>query len=296
MIKYSDIFDKIKSIYKKVINYINTSEEITSFVEKSKYFIYNFRYTIYLLILTVVFIVCKSKYNYNFKTDKITENIKNAKYVENAVAINKSNFLTTYKSIKETCKITQSNQKLRLFLISNKARFEVYLKAYNEYNNLAVLTMFDSYKKTVKLNNFVLFPDILSKGVEVGNNLYVSKTVNDLKYFYRKLQLKEDKKNYLQYVRTDFIRKNIGEAVLNNKLEFVGITNEVGDGGIFGKKMEVINYSVIKDFLYQNGVKYALNSTNVNLFFVKNYIYDINYKLVCVVETPPVPRTFKVYR
>ena len=60
--------------------------------------------------------------------------------------------------------------------------------------------------------------------------------------------------------------------------------------------MEVINYSVIKDFLYQNGVKYALNSTNVNLFFVKNYIYDINYKLVCVVETPPVPRTFKVYR
>ena len=296
MIKYSDIFDKIKSIYKKVINYINTSEEITSFVEKSKYFIFNFRYSIYLLFFCIIFVVCKSKYNYNFKTDEITENIRNSKFVGNAVAVNKTNFLTTYKSIKDTCKITQSNQKLRLFLISNNTRFEVYLKAYNEYNNLAILTMLDSYKKTVKLNNFVLFPDILSKGVEVGNNLYVSKSVNDLKYFYRKLQLKEDKKNYLQYVRTDFIRKNIGEAVLNNKLEFVGITNEVGEGGVFSKKMEVINYSVIKDFLYQNGVKYALNSTNVNLFFVKNYIYDINYKLVCVVETPPVPRTFKVYR
>lgn len=296
MIKYSDIFDKIKSIYKKVINYINTSEEITSFVEKSKYFIYNFRYSIYLLFFCIIFVVCKSKYNYNFKTDEITENIRNSKFVGNAVAVNKTNFLTTYKSIKETCKITQSNQKLRLFLISNKARFEVYLKAYNEYNNLAVLTMFDSYKKTVKLNNFVLFPDILSKGVEVGNNLYVSKTVNDLKYFYRKLRLKEDKKNYLQYVRTDFIRKNIGEAVLNNKLEFVGITNEVGEGGVFGKKMEFVNYSVIKDFLQQNRVGYTLNSMDVNLFFVKNYIYDINYKLVCVVETPPVPRTFKVYR
>ena len=296
MIKYSDIFDKIKSIYKKVINYINTSEEITSFVEKSKYFIYNFRYSIYLLFFCIIFVVCKSKYNYNFETDEITDNIRNSKFVGNAVAVNKTNFLTTYKSINDTCKITQSNQKLRLFLMSKNTRFEVYLKAYNEYNNLAVLTMFDSYKKTVKLNNFVLFPDILSKGVEVGNNLYVSKTVNDLKYFYRKLQLKEDKKNYLQYVRTDFIRKNIGEAVLNNKLEFVGITNEVGEGGVFGKKMEVVNYGIIKDFLYQNGVRYALNSTNVNLFFVKNYIYDINYKLVCVVETPPVPRTFKVYR
>lgn len=296
MIKYRDIFNKIKSIYKKVINYINTSEQITIFVERSKYFIYNFRYSIYLLFFCIIFVVCKSKYNYNFETDEITDNIRNSKFVGNAVAVNKTNFLTTYKSINDTCKITQSNQKLRLFLMSKNTRFEVYLKAYNEYNNLAVLTMFDSYKKTVKLNNFVLFPDILSKGVEVGNNLYVSKTVNDLKYFYRKLQLKEDKKNYLQYVRTDFIRKNIGEAVLNNKLEFVGITNEVGEGGVFGKKMEVVNYGIIKDFLYQNGVRYALNSTNVNLFFVKNYIYDINYKLVCVVETPPVPRTFKVYR
>ena len=296
MIKYRDIFNKIKSIYKKVINYINTSEQITIFVERSKYFIYNFRYTIYLLIFVVIFIVCKSKYDYNFKTDKITENIKNAKYVENAVAVNKTNFITTYKAIKDTCRITGSNQKLRLFLISNDSKFEVYLKAYNEYNNLALLTMFDRYKKTVKLNNFVLFPDILSKQVEVGSGVYISKTINDLNYFYNKAILKEDKKTYIKYIKTDFIRKNLGEVVLNNKLEIIGITNEIGWGGIFSKKMEVINYSVIKDFLYQNGVKYALNSTNVNLFFVKNYIYDINYKLVCVVETPPVPRTFKVYR
>ena len=296
MIKYRDIFNKIKSIYKKVINYINTSEQITIFVERSKYFIYNFRYTIYLLIFVVIFIVCKSKYDYNFKTDKITENIKNAKYVENAVAVNKTNFITTYKAIKDTCRITGSNQKLRLFLISNDSKFEVYLKAYNEYNNLALLTMFDRYKKTIKLNNFVLFPDILSKQVEAGSGVYISKTINDLNYFYNKAILKEDKKTYIKYIKTDFIRKNLGEVVLNNKLEIIGITNEIGRGGIFSKKMEVINYSVIKDFLYQNGVKYALNSTNVNLFFVKNYIYDINYKLVCVVETPPVPRTFKVYR
>ena len=296
MIKYNDIFNKIKNSYKQAINYINTNKQVTDFIEKSRYFIYNFRYTIYLLIFVVVFIVCKSKYDYNFKTDKITESIKNAKYVENAVAINKTNFITTYKAIQDTCKITSSNQKLRLFLISNDTKFEVYLKAYNEYNNLAVLTMFDRYKKTVKLNNFVLFPDILSKQVEVGAGLYVSKTVNDLNYFYKKSKLKEDKKNYLQYVKTDFIRKNLGEVVLNNKLEIVGITNDVGQGGIFGKKMEVVNYSTIKDFLYQNSVRYALNSTNANLFFVKNYIYDINYKLVCVVETPPVPRTFKVYR
>lgn len=293
----NNIFIKIRNSINEFKKYINSNKNISSFVEKTSYFLYNFRHTIFLIIGIILFICIKSSYKYNFETDNITNNIDNSKFVGNAVAVNGFSFVTNYKSIQDTCKITKPNQKLRLFLISNNNRFEVSITNYDEFMDIAILTMLHRYRQNTRIKNFVLFPNMKTFKTKSGDYVYLSKTINDLKYKYKKVKLKEDKQSYIQYVNVDKIRKNTGELVLNDKLEFVGITADMKGSKISPvKKMEVVTQDKIRNFLRGNGVYYFTNMRNDDLSVVVNYIYDINYKLVCSVETPPVPRTFKIYK
>ena len=265
--------------------------------DKITYFLKNFKYSLILICLLIIFLIIRNYYKNNYSNDKIVEVLNNSKFVGNAVAINKYSFLTTYNSIINTCKIKTKNERLKIFLAYNDSVFEVVLSNYDEYKDLAVLTMHGAYKKYINLNNFVLF----SKTNKTSNKdiVFVSRTTNGFKYQYDRKKIKEDKKLYTEYVKMDKFRKNNGEIILNNKLEFVGMVSDTKRNryfNLFNKKVNVVNVGDIKDFLRNSGVYYYVNIKDSNLYLVKNYIDSINYKVLCYIEKPEIKRVFKVYK
>ncbi|MBR2141275.1 MAG: hypothetical protein IJ853_02865 [Rickettsiales bacterium] len=289
--------DTIKNEINSFVKYVNSNKNITKVIDKAKYFIYNFRYAIFLLVGLIIFLKINGIYKRNFSTSRISYFIDNSKFANNAIAINGHNFLTTYNSIKKACQVRNSSDKLRFFLVSSDKIFEVYIKNYSEYMDLAILTMTDEYARVVDVDNFVVFPRVVN--VNKNDDVYVSKTINDVRYKYKKFKLKENKKDYVKYVDLDRIRQNTGEVVLSDKLEFSGITSDnVKDSGfkLFKKKIEVITPDIVKPYLRSNNVGYYVNMDNADLYSLTNYTNRINYKLVCRTETKVVPRVFKVYR
>lgn len=280
----------------KIIDDVKSDATLNLYWEKVKYFVKNFKYSIILLLVAILFFKVKQIYNFNYGTNEITSIVPNSRFVGNAVAINKDNFLTTYNSINNICKVKSKDQKLRLFLIGKDVSFEATIKDYDEYADMAILTVHQRYKNQVNINNFVIFPRANLNNMT--NTIYISKTKNIKNSFYEKKYLKGNSNLYSQHIKLDKIRLNSGEIILNDRLELAGMTSNFYKNGIniFSKKVEIIDVNKIMSYLRMNKVYYIKNMNNIDLYSVKNYTRSINYKVVCYVETKPIPRTFKIYK
>jgi hypothetical protein len=255
------------------------------FTEKVKYFVKNFRKEIIGLIILILIIYGAILYNNNFSTGSLTRFSKNFKYAGNAVTINKRYFLTTYSALNGDCKINEREQRRELFLIfSNGEVYQANLYVQNEEKDLAIIVLDEDISNNINTGNYAIFPRKIDNLFD--KNVYISRTKNSSKSSYRKFKvIGIADKGY--GVKNNNFRKNVGEIVLNDKFEFVGIArgNTINNKlRFFENNVNFINQSNIVSYLRQNRVFYYNNSADINLLMVKNYLADINVKVVCQIR------------
>jgi hypothetical protein len=256
----------------------------------------NFKPSIIVLVLTCTIFSAKSAYNRRFGYDKIVDKSnKNARYVGNAVLLRGDIFLTTYKNLVNSCVKRKPENKIHYYVVMNGNFYEVYLSRFSAEKNLALLrTDRDGgiYANFLNANYYTLLPKE-NKISYIGDEVFVSKNLNSIaEYFFDKYKV-DGVSNYGFTVKsTDNIRKNHGEAVLNDKLELIGITSGNTTEGLtnrFGNKIEFIDLIKIKNFLSSNGVYFIENKKNIDLFKIKKYTTFMNAKVVCVEENVRLP-------
>lgn len=263
----SIVSDLIK-IYNNFANKLANALFTQKTKEKILYFLKNLKYYLLGLCAIIFLIWFYYFYNRNYSRDYMEGFLTNSTYVGNIVAINKRNFLTTYETIKNSCNSNHGTKKF--YVISNRGPFEVFLIAYDEYKNLALFT--SEYQ-----NNFAIF----SKNLTLEDDVFLSKTNNNLKYKFYKYKTKEDS-NGLEYIKTfDYLRDYTGEIFINENFELVGIVNSEKKS-FFNKNLYITTASTIKQFLKENDVMFIVNYKNSDLRQIKNYLGTINYKLVCI--------------
>jgi hypothetical protein len=97
----------------------------------------------------------------------------------------------------------------------------------------------------------------------------------------------------------DVFRKNFGEAVLNERLELVCLTDgntTNGKVGFLNNEIRIIEQGRIKNFLKKHNIRYYKNQKNVDLRDFQNYVGDINVELICYVKEPKLQRVIRRYR
>ena len=238
--------------------------------EKILYFLKNLKYYLLGLCVIIFSIWFYYFYNRNYSRDYMEGFLTNATYVCNIVAINKRNFLASYETIKNSCNSSHGVKKF--YIISDRGPFEAFLIAYDEYKNLALFT--SEYQN---INNFAIF----SKNLTIEDDVFLSKTNNNLKYKFYRYKTKEDG-NGLEYIKTfDYLRDYNGEIFINDNFELVGMVNSEKNS-FFNKNVYITSASTIKQFLKENDVMFIVNYKNSDLRQIKNYLGTINYKLVCI--------------
>lgn len=258
------IKDKFNKFMYKIFNQKNK--------EKVIYFFGNFKYHFLVLLLIILCIRFYFIYKENYSRKNIENYFKSATYVGNAVAINSTDFLTSYSILKNAC--NNGNGGKRFYLLSKNGGFEVRIKKYDEYKNLAVLTV-NSWRLGLN-KNYIIF----NKSISMDDSIFLSKTNNNLNYKYYRYNVKKD--NYLDYIRTsDFLRDYAGEIAINDRLEFAGIVDSEKKSLLFDKKVYIISPSIVKQFLKESGVPFIVNYGNADLRQFNGYIGDVNYKILC---------------
>lgn len=287
------IIDNIVDSFYLKINKIKES----NFSEKFKYFFNNFWPLLFILFFLLIIFQIKMKFNSYFHTDKITKLVPNSIFVGNAIAINERFFLTTYNAINSACKIQNDRQNLVLFLIAHDGNYYK-TKIFRESKDLNLIILeLDDNTEEIMMKNYVVF----SKKQDnlLDNNVYISKTKNSNKtHFYEKNKILEVSENGY-YIKKNNLRNNLGESVLNNKLEFVGITSgntEKSKYKFYSNKVDIISQGTIESFLRRNGIYYRKNLRDINLSSVNNYLKGINLKAVCYLDEKRMPLTIKIYR
>ena len=245
-------------------------------------YIKTFKYFIIAILLIAIGVKLMYIYNDNYKRNNIESAFINSKYVGNVIAINKTDFLTTYNTIKNTC-VTKNQGKIKYYLLSNNGqRFEVVLKAYDEYKNLAILTSVRRYG-----DFYVIFNTDLNTEIKI----YMSKTNNNLDYKFYSYNVKNN--DGVDFIKTlDFPREYYGESLINDNFEVIGLAT-YEKSGFLSKYVYITNSSVVKQFLKENNIIHASNYTNTNLRLINNYLNNINYKLVCREEMERSPLIFE---
>ena len=264
------ILNNFLQTYNKFANKIANVLFAKKTKEKILYFVKNLKYYLLGLFIIIFLIWFYFFYNSNYSRNYMEGFLTNSTYIGNVVAINKRNFLTSYEMIKNSCNYNHGTKKF--YIISNRGPFEVSLTAYDEYKNLALFT--SSY---VNMDNFAIF----SKNLTLEDNVFLSKTNNNLKYKFYKYRTKENADG-LEYIKTfDYLRKYDGEILINENFELVGIVNSE-ESGFLNKNLSITTASTIKQFLKENNAIFIVNYKNSDLKQLKNYLGNINYKLVCV--------------
>ncbi len=272
--------------YNKLVNRIVNNLLNKIFTKKTKKiiirYIKTFKYFILGFLLLLIVIKLKFTYNNNYKRDNIEGIVAGSVYVGNAIAVNKTAFLTTYDSIKEKCKV-ENNRKIKYYLIKNGQIFEVELSFYDEYKNLAILTSRN------RIGDF--YAIFANNNATPKQDIFISKTNNSLNY---KFYLHELRNNgVVDFIKVlDFPRNYNGEVLINKNFEIVGIANNEKTG-FLNKKIYIINNNIIKQFFRENGIIYATNHSSSNLTLINNYLANINYKLVCKEELTRSPLIFE---
>ncbi len=248
--------------------------------------------------MAIIFIGIKIKFNRNFHTDKITDTIEDSIYAGNAVIINKNYFLTTYDTINDFCKSGRVDQVVNFYIVANDGSYysaKIYAKDIN--SNLAILEVDSNITNKGLANNYVVFP--AKYDTLLNSSVFISKTKNtEQSHFYEKSKI-AGLSNIGFYTKKNNFRSNIGESVLNNKLEFVGLTagnSKLSKYKFFLNEVEIINQNKIESFLKQNRIFYYKNINNLDLIKYTNYIKNMNVKVVCTVRNVRVPLILKIKR
>lgn len=233
----------------------------------------------------------RNVYRYRFKYNNITKSVFNkAKYVGNAVFIRDKYFLTIADNLFTTCVRRNPQDKLYYFLVMDGSIYKVSPYFYDLETDLAVISVDDDpYYPKFSKKNFALF-STQKREAFIKKHVYISKSLNNTKdYFFKKKKIARIG-NYGYEIRSfDNIRNNVGEVVLNDNLEMIGITvgNTTKGAGLMQKmnnKIEVVDLDKIKSFLRGNGFYFYENRQNIDLYRIRDYLKSLNGKVVCYIE------------
>ncbi|MDR2077772.1 MAG: hypothetical protein LBP39_02275 [Rickettsiales bacterium] len=280
---------------------IRTSETTEKILTNTKYFLRNFRPQIIGLVAIIIVVRLGIIYNRRFNSSELTRYVKASKHAGNAVFINKSFLLTNYRSVNDICKISSNGEKVRVFIIFDGEAFPVEVVDSNEVLGLALLKIDPKEKKYVNVNNFVLFPNVSDDRYNYMDTVVlISKMINNPNgEVYGKYKITGISEYGYAAKSMDVFRKNFGEAVLNDRLEFIGITNgnsETKKYRAIKNEIKIIEQNRIKNFLKKNNVFYYKNVNNVDLRKFSNYRGDINAELLCYVRKQIPQRVIRIYR
>lgn len=270
-------------------------------MEKLRYFWKNFWPSITLLVAVAIGFFIISQCRFRFRTDKITGFVEKSSYAGNAVFINKRFLIASSEAIDRVCKPTSSQQRLQLFIIKDGQVFRVSVIDRDELYGLALLSVNQSERRFINVNNFVLLPDISGDHYNyLDTDAYISRTINSPQNtMYKKYHIKNIADVGFSTKSKDIIRKNFGEIVLNDRNEFIGLTvgNTAGSfKNILSNEIKIVDIAKIKNFLKRNDVYYYKNVTNIDLRTVANYKKSVGARIICVVQEPPVSKVVKMYR
>ncbi|MDR2778527.1 MAG: hypothetical protein LBB13_03460 [Rickettsiales bacterium] len=280
---------------------IRENEVVTRVLTNTGYFLRNFRLQIIALMVFLVLVKLGITYHQRFDSNELTRYVKTSKHAGNAVFINKSFLITNYKSINTACKISNQEEKVRIFMIFDGEAFPVDVVDSDEASGLVLLRVDPKEKKYVNVNNFVLFPNVSGDRYNyMDTTVLISKMINSAEgEVYEKYRITEISEEGYAVKSMDILRKNFGEAVLNDRFEFVGITNgnsETKKYHAMKNEIKIIEQNRIKNFLKKNNVFYYKNVNNVDLRKFSNYKGDINVELLCYVKKQVPQRFVKIYR
>jgi hypothetical protein len=257
----------------------------------------NFKSSIILtLIVSLIFFFRKSQ-NRKFSYDKITEVVsENAKYVANAILLRDDLFLTTYDSLTEICKKRVDTNRMGYYVVMNNNAHRVFISQYDTAKNLALLQI-DRTTSRIYVNfsnsDFYTILSSQNKATYIGDKVYISKSLNSgSEYFFEEDKVSEISDYGFSIKNSDNKRVNRGEAVLNEKLELIGMTvgnNTKGVAKRLTNRIDFIDLVKIKSFLLSRKIYYVENKMNVDLWRVKNYLKSMNAKVVCREEYIKVP-------
>ena len=256
------------------------------------------------IIFIVAILVCfrlKNYYNERFKYDRILNVInKKSRYVGNAVLIRDKYFITPLNNITKTCVKTKPEDNIYYYIVMNNIFYRVNLVNFDFSRNLALLQIYENPRyPEFNTKNFAMFS--VGQVDLLNSKVFISKSLNDpvKSMFFDSYKVNNISNQGLAIKSFDNIRNNVGEIVLNDKLEFVGITaGNSSRGGLFSKlnnKIEIIDSNKIKSFLRELKFYYYENKQNIDLYSVKNYLPAINARFVCYVDIVP-NRLFRTIR
>ena len=264
-------------------------------------FIKAYKPSIIFIIAVLIGFRLKNYYDERFKYDKILNVLnKDSRYVGNAVLIRDQYFITPFNNIIKTCVKTKPEDNIYYYIIANNIYYRVNLVNFDSTKNLAMLKI-DENPRYPKFDtkNFAMFS--VGQVNLLNSNVFVSKRLNDSvkSMFFNSYKVNDISNQGVAIKSFDNIRNNIGEIVLNDKLEFVGITagNTHNRGFLnkFRNKIEIIDSNKIKSFLKSIKFYYFENKQQVDLYSVKNYLPAINVKFICYVDIVP-ERLFRMIR
>jgi hypothetical protein len=183
--------------------------------------------------------------------------------------------------------------KIHYFVITKNGRFrEVYILRKDESKNIVLLKTIDGGRIYENIDFYAVFSP-QNKMDYVGENIYVSKNLNSLDgYFFKKYKITEPGDIGFLIKSFDNVRKNYGEAILNDKHELIGMTMGNTNPGFFEKfrnKINFIDANRIKRFLLDNRIYYAENKKHVDISEISGYLELLNGKVVCFEERVRAP-------
>jgi hypothetical protein len=288
---------KIGDLYRK----IGSNEKVAAFLDRVGYFVGNFWPYITGLALLTSLIYFRIAYNRRFNSNEIVKFVKDSRHAGNAIFINKGFLITNYKSIATACRVTRFGESVRAFIIFNGEAIKVDIVDMDKDSGLVLLRIDPNEKHYVTVNNFALFPNVSGSDYKYMNSdVFISKMINDPESdFYDHYKITGITTGGYTVRSKDVLRKNFGEAVLNERLELIGLTDGNSANGKIGflkNEIRIIEQGRIKNFLKKHNIRYYKNLRSVDLRDFQKYAGDINAELICYVKEPKPQRVIKRYR
>ncbi|HSQ97967.1 MAG TPA: hypothetical protein VLL98_04585 [Rickettsiales bacterium] len=250
----------------------------------------------YWIIFFIILIICFINIyrNYNFKTDKIPNNIENAVYVGSGVAINNHNVVINKSLLDNICIGKHSNIMGKIFIINKQNTFQAILVKSNSILDIAVL---GTKRNEDRLSSYALL-NINNFDYKIDKTVIIPRTLNKGGYF----DFKQGK--ILDSINSNFFisvnntaKKNalLGMPVFNENYILLGIIKNIGND--FSNKINennLLKKSNIQKIYFVNGVEplknffdnikipYSIIDGNFNFGNKKYNIKDSIVDVICI--------------
>jgi hypothetical protein len=227
--------------------------------------------------------VRKDKYG----VDQITKYVKKSKFAGNAVVINREFILASDKGIREVCPL-RNGEKLMLFAVFDDGGYYQLDRIRSDANSdLALLRIVADALLFLDLKSFVAFPS--SREEILGKNILMLETVNSSKFYrYEKYKIRGISSDGYNVRGAGVADRNIGNSVLNDRFELVGISNGRDKEPKHPKETSIISQNKIESFLRNNRISYYKVGRDAKIQANDEYLRNINVKLICFVVRAPM--------